>query len=69
MQIFEELASDAVFDSSGQNGKFRSFREMIINYYSNGEYYRTPMQIRRDQWILWGLVRCRAWMIIPIAVV
>ncbi|KAJ2816442.1 hypothetical protein IWW50_006499, partial [Coemansia erecta] len=64
-----ELASDAVFDSSAQTGKFRSFREMIINYYSNGEYYRTPMQIRRDQWILFGLVRCRAWMIIPIAVI
>ncbi|KAJ1863537.1 hypothetical protein LPJ78_003988 [Coemansia sp. RSA 989] len=69
MKIIEELASEVVFDDSPQNGRFRSFREMLMNYYLNTEYYRTPLKVRQDQWIFFGLVRCRAWMIIPIAVV
>ncbi|KAJ2784904.1 hypothetical protein H4R18_000829 [Coemansia javaensis] len=67
MHFIEELASDAVFDHTPQ-GRFRSFGEMVMSYYSNTEYVRTPEQIRRDEWILWGTVRCRAWMIIPLAV-
>ncbi|KAJ2318643.1 hypothetical protein IWW52_002444 [Coemansia sp. RSA 2704] len=69
MHLIEEIVGDSVFGSPTPDAKFRSFREMVMNYYSNTEYYRTPLQIRRDQWILRGLVRCRAWMIIPIAVI
>ncbi|KAJ1862906.1 hypothetical protein LPJ73_000649 [Coemansia sp. RSA 2703] len=68
MRIVEELASEAVFDHAAQKENVRSFREMLINYYSNTEYIRTPQQIRRDQWIIHERVRCQAWMIIPIAV-
>ncbi|KAI8325316.1 MFS general substrate transporter, partial [Martensiomyces pterosporus] len=41
---------------------------MLIKYYSHTEYIRTPRQIRRDETILFGRVRCKAWMIIPLAV-
>ncbi|PIA18144.1 MFS general substrate transporter, partial [Coemansia reversa NRRL 1564] len=70
MQLTDDFASDAIFDHSrAQRCKVKSFREMLINYYSNTEYYRTPQQIRRDEWIIPGRVRCRAWMVIPIAVI
>ncbi|KAJ2007356.1 hypothetical protein H4R26_000838 [Coemansia thaxteri] len=68
MHIIEEIASDAVFDHAGRSEHVRSFREMFINYYSHTEYIRTPHQIRQDQNILFGRVRCRAWMIVPVAV-
>ncbi|KAJ1732837.1 hypothetical protein LPJ61_001862 [Coemansia biformis] len=68
MRFIDELASDAVFDHAGQ-GRFRSFGEMAIGYYTNTEYIRTPQQIRRDEWIVYERIRCRAWMIIPTAVV
>ncbi|KAJ1812375.1 hypothetical protein LPJ75_003682 [Coemansia sp. RSA 2598] len=68
MKIVEELASEAVFDHSARRENVRSFREMLINYYANTEYIRTPQQIKRDQWIIYERVRCRAWMIIPVAV-
>ncbi|KAJ1907095.1 hypothetical protein LPJ81_000971 [Coemansia sp. IMI 209127] len=68
MQLAEELASDAVFDQSMRRQKARSFKEMVLSYYSNTEYVRTPHEIRKDQRILFGRVQCRAWMIIPIAV-
>ncbi|KAJ1992469.1 hypothetical protein GGI26_003778 [Coemansia sp. RSA 1358] len=64
----EELASDAVFDQTGRSGNVRSFKQMVLSYYSHTEYLRTPQKIRKDQWILFGRVRCHAWMIIPIAV-
>ncbi|KAJ2710903.1 hypothetical protein H4R19_003513 [Coemansia spiralis] len=67
MRLIEELAADAVFDHAGQS-RFRSFGEMLVAYYSNTEYYRTPQQIRRDEWIVHERIRCRAWMIIPLAV-
>ncbi|KAJ2238202.1 hypothetical protein H4R99_004738 [Coemansia sp. RSA 1722] len=68
MRIVEELASEAVFDHSARENNVRSFKQMLINYYSNTEYVRTPQQIKRDQWIIYERVRCRAWMIIPVAV-
>ncbi|KAJ2159346.1 hypothetical protein GGF46_003093 [Coemansia sp. RSA 552] len=68
MRVLEELATDAVFNQSQSDEKYRSFREMLINYYSNTEYYRTPEQILQDERVFFGLVRCRAWMIIPAAV-
>ncbi|KAJ2661894.1 hypothetical protein IWW48_002125 [Coemansia sp. RSA 1200] len=69
MYLVEELASDAVFDQNARNKNVRSFKEMVLSYYANTEYHRTPHEIRRDQWILFGRVRCRAWMIIPVAVI
>ncbi|KAJ2057038.1 hypothetical protein GGI17_005877 [Coemansia sp. S146] len=68
MHIVEELADDAVFDHSARAENVRSFKEMVINYYSHTEYIRTSEQIRKDQRIIFGKVRCRAWMIIPVAV-
>ncbi|KAJ1659474.1 hypothetical protein GGF38_004072, partial [Coemansia sp. RSA 25] len=68
MHIVEELATDAVFDHAGRPENVRSFKEMVINYYSHTKYIRTSQQIRKDQWIIFGKVRCRAWMIIPVAV-
>ncbi|KAJ2891070.1 hypothetical protein GGI21_005962, partial [Coemansia aciculifera] len=69
MHIVEELATDAVFDHAGRSDNVRSFKEMVINYYSHTKYIRTQQQIRNDQWIIFGKVRCRAWMIIPVAVI
>ncbi|KAJ2764614.1 hypothetical protein IWQ56_004421, partial [Coemansia nantahalensis] len=67
MGLIDELSSDAVFDQAGP-ARVRSFGEMVIAYYSNTEYQRTPQQIRRDEWIVYERVQCRAWMIIPLAV-
>ncbi|KAJ1662285.1 hypothetical protein IW140_001921 [Coemansia sp. RSA 1813] len=69
MNLVEELATDAVFDHTIRNNNARSFKDMVLSYYSNTEYVRTPHEIRKDQWILFGRVRCHAWMIIPIAVI
>ncbi|KAJ1965316.1 hypothetical protein GGI12_000841 [Dipsacomyces acuminosporus] len=66
--IPEEIANDALFDQSTKSSQTRTFWEMMINYYSHTEYIRTPKQIRRDETIFFGRVRCKAWMIIPVAV-
>lgn len=68
MRLIEELASDAVFDHTQTKRDNISFWDMFINYYSHTEYIRTPEQIYKDQYIIFGMVRCRAWMIIPLAV-
>ncbi|KAJ1944300.1 hypothetical protein EC988_006021, partial [Linderina pennispora] len=68
MRLIDELASDAVFDTTPRTDKCRTFWEVLIQYYSHTEYIRTPGEIRSDSYVLFGRVQCRAWMIIPLAV-
>ncbi|KAJ1886154.1 hypothetical protein LPJ66_009770, partial [Kickxella alabastrina] len=68
MRIIEDITPEAIFVQPARNEKYRSFKEVILNYYSNTEYVRTLQQIQQDQFILFARVQCQAWMIIPVAV-